>query len=300
MAQLSAEQIAEHAYKAGFRGQSLTTAVAVAMAESSGNTNAHNGVPPDNSYGLWQVNMIGSLGPARRNEFGLKSDDQLFNPDKNAHAAYEISNHGTDFGPWSTYTDGAYKDHLAAARKAEEEVTKNHGKAPGGHPKNGGTTAPGGKTSGHGDDGAKGKGDPKGKGDGKAKGNGPGGVSPGHPASGKGKGNGPGGVKAGKVAVDPDRLHHYAQQVGKLAPGLTKASSTIVAAGKGFQSDALGGVAGDGGFTDALQDFMDVYGSRLKQAGTAVGDLGESVSTTGANYQNTEDHNTADLNSHRA
>ncbi|WP_236790968.1 transglycosylase SLT domain-containing protein [Amycolatopsis sp. GM8] len=130
MSRLTAEQIAQHAYRAGFRGQALTTAVAVALAESSGNAGAHNGTPPDNSYGLWQVNMIGDLGPTRRKEFDLDSNKELFDPDHNAKAAYAISGHGKSFEPWSTYTNGAYKKHLAAARKAAEDVTKHHGKSP--------------------------------------------------------------------------------------------------------------------------------------------------------------------------
>ncbi|TNC23607.1 transglycosylase SLT domain-containing protein [Amycolatopsis alkalitolerans] len=129
MSTLSAEQIAQHAYKAGFRGHALTTAVAVAMAESGGNAHAHNGTPPDNSYGLWQVNMLGSLGPARREQFHLDSNKELFNADENAKAAYAISSHGKSFEPWSTYTNGAYKKHLAAAKKAAEDVAKHHGKA---------------------------------------------------------------------------------------------------------------------------------------------------------------------------
>lgn len=129
MSKLNAEEIAQHAYKAGFRGDALTTAVAVAMAESGGNTKAHNATPPDNSYGLWQVNMLGDLGPARRKEYGIRSNDELFNADENAKAAYKISGHGKSFGPWSTYTNGAYKSHLAEARKAAKKVTEHHGKS---------------------------------------------------------------------------------------------------------------------------------------------------------------------------
>lgn len=128
MTKLSAEQIARHAYAAGFRGQGLTTAVAVALAESGGRTTAHNATPPDDSYGLWQVNMLGALGPERRRQYHLKSDDQLFDPATNARVANSISGDGHDFTPWSTYTNGAYKDHLTAARKAAQDVTKHHGK----------------------------------------------------------------------------------------------------------------------------------------------------------------------------
>lgn len=128
MSTLTAEQIAQHAYKAGFRGEALTTAVAVAMAESGGNTHAHNATPPDNSYGLWQVNMLGRMGPDRREQFHLHSNNDLFNADENAKAAYAISSHGKNFEPWSTYTNGAYKKHLAAAKKAAQKVNAEHHK----------------------------------------------------------------------------------------------------------------------------------------------------------------------------
>ncbi|SFW84503.1 transglycosylase SLT domain-containing protein [Amycolatopsis australiensis] len=132
MTKLSAEQIARHAYAAGFRGQGLTTAVAVALAESGGRTTAHNATPPDDSYGLWQINMLGPLGPERRREYHLKSDDELFDPATNARVANRISSDGHDFTPWSTYTNGAYKHHLAAARRAAQDVTKHHGHTGGG------------------------------------------------------------------------------------------------------------------------------------------------------------------------
>lgn len=79
------------------------------MAESGGNPNAHNKVPPDDSYGLWQINMIGKLGPARRAAYGLKRNADLFDPETNARVMSEISKNGRDFTPWSTFTNGAYK-----------------------------------------------------------------------------------------------------------------------------------------------------------------------------------------------
>ncbi|TDP96589.1 transglycosylase-like protein with SLT domain [Labedaea rhizosphaerae] len=127
MSHLSAEQIANYAYRAGFRGTGLSTAVAVALAESGGDPKAHNGVPPDNSYGLWQINMIGALGPDRRHQYHLKSNDELFDPATNARVANSISSDGHDFGPWSTYTNGAYKKYLHKARVAAHHATKTHG-----------------------------------------------------------------------------------------------------------------------------------------------------------------------------
>ena len=124
MAKLSPAEIAGYAHDAGFRGQDLTVAVAVAMAESSGDPRAHNPVPPDNSYGLWQINMIGSLGPARRDEFDLDNNRELFNPAENAKAAWAISGHGDSFGPWTTYTSGAYKKYLDDARRGIRNMNK--------------------------------------------------------------------------------------------------------------------------------------------------------------------------------
>jgi hypothetical protein len=116
--QLSDAQIAGAAKSAGFSGNGLVIAVAVALAESSGNANAHNPVPPDNSYGLWQINMLGDMGPARRKQFGLSSNSELFNPNTNAKAAYAISNGGKNWRPWSTYTAGLYLGYMPRARKA--------------------------------------------------------------------------------------------------------------------------------------------------------------------------------------
>jgi hypothetical protein len=130
VATLSPAQIAEYAHDAGFRGQDLTVAVAVALAESGGDPKAHNAVPPDDSYGLWQINMLGSLGPARRREFDLDSNRELFDPKENAQAAWEISGKGDSFGPWSTYTNGAYKKYLDDARRGIKRMKKKDEKPP--------------------------------------------------------------------------------------------------------------------------------------------------------------------------
>lgn len=102
------------AEKAGVSPLAAVTAAAIALAESGGNPRAYNPVPPDNSYGLWQVNMIGGLGPQRRRQFGLDSNDQLFDPWTNARAMAAISGGGRNWGPWSTYTSGAYRRYMAA------------------------------------------------------------------------------------------------------------------------------------------------------------------------------------------
>lgn len=108
MATLTRDQIGQYAKGAGFSGDDVDIAVAVAMAESGGNTTSHNTTPPDDSYGLWQINMYGALGPARRKAFGLKADADLFDPVVNARAAKSVKD-GSGWDAWTTYTTGKYK-----------------------------------------------------------------------------------------------------------------------------------------------------------------------------------------------
>lgn len=103
--------------KAGFSGEGLRMAYAIAMAESGGNAHAHNGNSGtgDNSYGLFQINMLGGMGPERRARYGLSSNDSLFDPLTNAKVAYAMSNGGKNWGPWSTYGNGAYKKYYGGS-----------------------------------------------------------------------------------------------------------------------------------------------------------------------------------------
>jgi hypothetical protein len=110
--------------KAGFSGQGLATAYAVARAESGGRSNAYN--PPsngtgDDSYGIFQINMIGGLGPERLaktwkdasgSTFKLSGKEDLFDPATNAKVAYHMSNGGKDWSAWTTYTSGKYQQFL--------------------------------------------------------------------------------------------------------------------------------------------------------------------------------------------
>lgn len=102
------------ARQAGLSNERAKVAAAVGMAESGGNAAAHNtnASTGDNSYGLWQINMLGAMGPARRAAYGLKSNDDLFNPKVNAQVMSAMSKQGQDFSPWSTYKNGAYKKYM--------------------------------------------------------------------------------------------------------------------------------------------------------------------------------------------
>jgi hypothetical protein len=126
MAMLNPEQIARYAYDAGFRGDGLVTAVAVALAESGGDTKAHNDKGLDDSYGLWQINMYGSLGPDRRRDHDLDSNRELWDPEVNAEVANAISKDGKDWTLWATYEDGLHRPFLDEARRAARAVTREN------------------------------------------------------------------------------------------------------------------------------------------------------------------------------
>jgi len=86
----------------GFEGKALKQAWAIAMKESTGRPKSHNGNSGtgDNSYGLFQINMIGGLGDDRREKFELKQNSELWNPVLNAKIAYYMSGGGEDWGSW--------------------------------------------------------------------------------------------------------------------------------------------------------------------------------------------------------
>jgi Lysozyme like domain len=104
--QLSDKQLVELLSAVGFTGKSLRQAWAVAKKETHGNPLAHNGnrKTGDNSYGMFQINMLGELGSLRREQFGLRSNADLLNPVVNAKVAYHMSNGGTNWSAWKGMT----------------------------------------------------------------------------------------------------------------------------------------------------------------------------------------------------
>lgn len=116
-------EVAAVAYRAGITDQTdLARCVAIAFAESGGNAKAHNKTAPDDSYGLWQINMYGNLGPARRQQFGITSNDALFDPATNAKAMMAISGGGKNWKPWSTYGGIPYLAFLPPAQGVAASV----------------------------------------------------------------------------------------------------------------------------------------------------------------------------------
>jgi hypothetical protein len=104
---LSPQELKDILYQVGFRGEALRIAWGTAMKESSGRPMAHNknSKTGDNSYGLFQINMIGDLGPARLKKFNLKSNEDLFDPVRNAEIAFFMSNKGKNWSSWHGITN---------------------------------------------------------------------------------------------------------------------------------------------------------------------------------------------------
>jgi hypothetical protein len=119
--QLTGEDVARYAYNAGFRGENLVKAVAIAYRESRWNAGSYNpnAATKDLSFGLMQINMIDNLGPSRRTQFGISSNEELYDPAVNMRAAFKMSG-GTDFYAWGSYKgkDPMYSTNPDAARQA--------------------------------------------------------------------------------------------------------------------------------------------------------------------------------------
>ena len=96
------EELAKMLSTIGFEGRALKVAWAVVKKESNGRPLAFNGnvKTGDNSYGIFQINMIGGLGVARRDKYDLNSNKDLFDPVVNAKIAYLMSNEGSNWSSW--------------------------------------------------------------------------------------------------------------------------------------------------------------------------------------------------------
>jgi len=107
---LTDSQLVELLKAVGFKGERLKTAWAVAKAESNGRPFAFNGNAEtgDSSYGIFQINMIGNLGPDRKDKFNLDLNAELFSPVKNAQIVLHMTKGGINWSAWSSYKKGAH------------------------------------------------------------------------------------------------------------------------------------------------------------------------------------------------
>jgi len=118
MTQLSHEQLTSYAQQAGFSGVGLQTIVAIAMAESGGNTQAQNCNNPNGTCdrGVLQIN----------NHFHSEVTDACaYDPACSFKAAFKISNSGINFSPWTTFTSGAYGKFLGNSQQSTSTPTSS-------------------------------------------------------------------------------------------------------------------------------------------------------------------------------
>lgn len=119
---LNAVHVAQVAAAAGFTGQDLTIAVAVAYAESSHrphltnqNTDKHRSV----DYGLWQINAYWHPDEMKMGDWG--------SPWTNARMAHSIwsqpGKHGR-WNSWVTYKRGLHTKHMGTAAAAVAQLTE--------------------------------------------------------------------------------------------------------------------------------------------------------------------------------
>ena len=100
----------------------LVTASAICMAESGGQPTVYycNPTRKDGYYppvacsgvydrGLWQIDNQAWASITNTCAFAARC---------NADGAYAISQHGTSFSPWATYTSGTYSNYLSVAQSA--------------------------------------------------------------------------------------------------------------------------------------------------------------------------------------
>ena len=110
---VSKTQLAQLLRQAGFPEKDIPTMIGIAGGESRYRADAFNpdASTGDKSYGLFQINMLGALGPERRQQFGIKSNDQLFDPVTNVRAAKSVYDR-EGLGAWSVYKNNSYQDFL--------------------------------------------------------------------------------------------------------------------------------------------------------------------------------------------
>jgi hypothetical protein len=120
------------AIKAGFVGNNLVLAVSISGAESGFNPNKIGDVSLRNesaalcgglwedSVGLWQIRSLQNPSQCGYPD-NMRDATKLLDPQFNRMAAYAISQHGNDFSPWSTYTQG---DYLRFTTEVENRIAR--------------------------------------------------------------------------------------------------------------------------------------------------------------------------------
>ena len=103
-------------YDAGWRGNTLKTAIAIGMAESTCNPAAyHTNSDGSIDRGLWQINSRWQPEGSKTCAYDAKC---------NGKEANRIYREARGFSPWSTYNGGQYRTHLTEAANACKRTGK--------------------------------------------------------------------------------------------------------------------------------------------------------------------------------
>jgi murein DD-endopeptidase MepM/ murein hydrolase activator NlpD len=122
----SREGLLKALHSQGFRGKSLQTAFAVALAESGGRAIAPGDVEiQDKTYGpsmgLFQIRSY--KDPKKWGAAGQWRDGKRLNdPSFNVKAAWNISNQGQNWKAWSAYKNGSFSQFLDDAETASKKA----------------------------------------------------------------------------------------------------------------------------------------------------------------------------------
>ncbi len=125
MTKRAPEEVYASLIAAGFPREAAITMTAIAGAESGWRNDALGDLNLQDatwgpSYGLFQIRTYkGKTGSGDWRDIAWLTGSDLHQ----AQAAWHISAQGTNFTPWTVFTNGAYQQHMAAARAAADKVT---------------------------------------------------------------------------------------------------------------------------------------------------------------------------------
>jgi hypothetical protein len=127
----------------GFPDGAIWKMLAISHRESRWIPTKHNTKPPDDSYGLFQINMMGDMGAGRRKLWSkwLNNDKDLFDPKHNIHAARLLFADGSGIKHWNY--NGSWKNGIPEEGvKTAKQVAKDMGYPTLGDPSDKGYTPP--------------------------------------------------------------------------------------------------------------------------------------------------------------
>lgn len=125
MAPIPGFQVVAYAYGAGWVGDALTQAVAIAKAETNWDPAYLFKGPETEQRGLWGINWIDHTNFDRL---------QLMDPGYNAASAWILwAQNGNQWVDWQSYLDGSYRAHMGEASNAVAQW-ESLGGTPGSNP----------------------------------------------------------------------------------------------------------------------------------------------------------------------